>query len=214
MLTQVAQANAEHGCRRLYYDYERDAIDGDEFMNFKAFRRIYRLAGLQIGRRRRRGRAKIVRGRSLRRATKPFEGWTLDFIHDRLFNGRSLRGLTMMDEFIRVELAHELNYSFTSKSVISVLDDVSREFGYPKHVRLDNRTELMSKIMQACPKRRRARREAPLHSTRQADAERLHRVVQLSRSRGVPQRALVSSAVLGANGSPRMAPCLSHHARP
>ena len=148
-LTQVAQAHAEHGCRRLYHDYERDAVDGDEYMNYKAFRRLYRLAGLRMGRRRRRGRAKIVRGRSLRRATRPFEGWTLDFVADRLFNGRAFRGLTMMDEFTRVDLALELNYSFPSRSVIAVLDDVAREFGYPKYVRVDNGTELTSKIMQA-----------------------------------------------------------------
>ena len=144
-LTQVAQAHAEHGCRRLYHDYERDAVDGDEYMNYKAFRRLYRLAGLRMGRRRRRGRAKIVRGRSLRRATRPFEGWTLDFVADRLFNGRAFRGLTMMDEFTRVDLALELNYSFPSRSVIAVLDDVAREFGYPKYVRVDNGTELTSK---------------------------------------------------------------------
>jgi len=147
-LTQVAQAHANHGCHRLAFDYERDAIDGDEYMNYKAFRRIYRLAGLQIGRRRRRGRSTIVRGPSLRRATKPFKGWTLDFIQDRLFNGRSSRGLTMMDEFTRVDLALELNYSYPSKSVIDVLHDVARECGYPKYIRVDNGTELRSKIMQ------------------------------------------------------------------
>lgn len=96
-------------------------IGGDEYMNYKRFRRNYRLAGLQMGRRRRRGRAKVVRGRSLRRATRPFEGWTLDFIHDRLFNARSFRGLTIMDEFSRCGLALELNYSFPSKAVISVV---------------------------------------------------------------------------------------------
>ena len=69
-LTHVAQEHANHGCRRLYFDYERDAVDGDEYINYKALRRIYHLAGLQMGRRRRRGRAKIVRGFSLRRATK------------------------------------------------------------------------------------------------------------------------------------------------
>jgi hypothetical protein len=79
-LTEVAQKHADHGCRRLYADYERDADIGiDEYMNYKRFRRVYRLANLQIGRRRRRGRAKIVRGRPLRRAIRPFEGWTLDF---------------------------------------------------------------------------------------------------------------------------------------
>lgn len=49
-------------------------VEGDEYMNYKAFRRVYRLASLPMGRRQRRGRAKIVRGRSLRRATRPFEG--------------------------------------------------------------------------------------------------------------------------------------------
>ncbi len=31
-----------------------------------------------------------------------------------------------------------------------LLDDVAREFGYPKYVRVDNGTELTSKIMQEC----------------------------------------------------------------
>jgi len=39
-LTQVAQQHAAHGCRRLYSDYERDAALGDEYMNYKRFRRI------------------------------------------------------------------------------------------------------------------------------------------------------------------------------
>jgi len=29
------QAHADHGCRRLSYDYERNAIDGDEYMTIK-----------------------------------------------------------------------------------------------------------------------------------------------------------------------------------
>lgn len=147
-LTQVAQTHAEHGCRRLYNDYERDAVDGDEYMNYKRFRRIYRLAGLQMGRRRRRGRAKLVRGRCLRRATKPFEGWTLDFIHDRLFNARAFRGLTIMDEFSRSGLALELAFSFPSRSVTAALDDLALTYGYPKYLRIDNGTELTSKVMQ------------------------------------------------------------------
>ena len=69
-LTEVAQAHCEHGCVRLYGDDERDAIDGDEYMNYKRFKRIYRLAELQKPRRRRRTRAKFVRGRSLRRAKR------------------------------------------------------------------------------------------------------------------------------------------------
>jgi len=148
-LTEVAQQHAEHGCRRLYEDYGRDANPcEDEYMNYKRFRRIYRLASLQIGRRRRRGRAKIVRGRSLRRATRSFEGWTLDFIHARLFGGRAFRTLSMEDEFSRSGLALEMLFSFPSRSVIAVLDSVAAIYGYPKYLRVDNGTELTSKLMQ------------------------------------------------------------------
>ncbi len=147
-LTELAQHHEGHGCRRLYSDYERDSVAGDEYMNYKRFRRLYRLAALQIGQRRRRGRAKIVRGRSLRRAVRPFEGWTMDFMHDRLFSSRAFRGLTVMDEFSRLGLALEAAYSFPSRSVVTVLDDLGALYGYPKYLRIDNGTELTSKIMQ------------------------------------------------------------------
>ena len=148
-LTEVAQKHAEHGCRRLYEDYNRDADpQADEYMNYKRFRRLYRLGNLQFGKRRRRGRAKIVRGRPLRRATRPFEGWTLDFVHDRLYGGRAFRTLTMEDEFSRTGLALEMAFSFPSRSVVAVLDNVAAVYGYPKYLRVDNGTELTSKLMQ------------------------------------------------------------------
>jgi len=148
-LTEVAQRHSAHGCRRLYEDYARDADPRlDEYMNYKRFRRLYRVANLQFGKRRRRGRAKIIRGRPLRRATRPFEGWTLDFIHDRLHAGRAFRTLSMEDEFSRSGLALEMSFSFPSRSVVAVLDDVAAIYGYPKYLRIDNGSELTSKLMQ------------------------------------------------------------------
>lgn len=148
-LTEVAQAHDQHGCRRLYDDYERDAIVGDEYMNYKRFRRLYRLAGRHLPRRRRRSRAKFVRGRCLRRATRPFEGWTLDFVHDRLLHGRAFRALSMMDEFSRSGLALECSFSFSSAAVVQVLDEIAALYGYPTYLRIDNGSELTSKVMQA-----------------------------------------------------------------
>ena len=147
-LTQLAQRHSDHGVRQLYGDYEREAAEGDEYMNYKRFRRLYRLANLQIGRRRRRGRAKIVRGRPLRRAIKPFEGWTLDFMHDRLFTGRAFRTLAIEDEFTRTALALRMSFTFPSRSVVEVLEELAREYGRPKYLRIDNGTELTSKRMQ------------------------------------------------------------------
>lgn len=147
-LTQLAQEHPDHGVRELYGDYERESAQGDEYMNYKRFRRLYRLANLQIGRRRRRGRAKIVRGRPLRRAGKPFEGWTLDFMHDRLFTGRAFRTLAIEDEFTRTALALQMSFTFPSRSVVAALEELAHEHGYPKYLRIDNGTELTSKRMQ------------------------------------------------------------------
>ncbi len=96
-LTQLAQEHPRYGSKRLYVVYERAARDGDPYMNWKRFRRLYRLANLQIARRRRRSRAKYVRGLPLRRATHPNEIWTLDFLSDRLLHGRVFRALTLLD---------------------------------------------------------------------------------------------------------------------
>lgn len=100
-LTELAQRWPRRGCKRLYDRYERDAREGDVYMNFKRFRRLYRLANLQLNRRRRRSRAKYVRGLPLRRASQPHEIWTMDFLADRLLHGRRFRVHTVLDECSR-----------------------------------------------------------------------------------------------------------------
>ncbi len=69
--------------RGLKSDVRSVAGEGDQYMNYKHFRRLYRVAGPHLPGRQRRGRAKFVRARCLRRATRPQEGWTLDFVHNR-----------------------------------------------------------------------------------------------------------------------------------
>jgi putative transposase len=69
-------------------------------------------------------------------------------LHDRLFGGRTFRTLSMEDEFSRSGLALEMSFSFPSRSVVAVLDSVAAIYGYPKYLRVDNGSELTSKIMQ------------------------------------------------------------------
>lgn len=70
-ITELAQTYPRRGCKRLYDRYEREARDGDPYMNYKRFRRLYRLGNVQISKRRRRSRAKYVRGVPLRRSDRP-----------------------------------------------------------------------------------------------------------------------------------------------
>ncbi len=53
-----------------------------------------------------------------------------------------------MDEFSRLGLALELAFSFPSRSVATTLDELAKAYGYPKYLRVDNGTELTSKVMQ------------------------------------------------------------------
>ena len=65
--TELAQARPRSGCKRLYAAYEREAREGDSYMNYKRFRRLYRL-GICRFRNAAGGAAKYVRGVALRRA--------------------------------------------------------------------------------------------------------------------------------------------------
>lgn len=140
-LTELAQRWLRRGCRRLYDRYEREARDGDAYMNFKRFRRLYRLGNLQLNRRRRRSRAKYVRGLPLRRASAPNEIWAMDFLADRLLHGRRFRVHTLLDECSRYSSSVFGAFSIPSITVVAKLEEVACEHGYPKCLRVDNGPE-------------------------------------------------------------------------
>jgi hypothetical protein len=107
-------------------------------MNYKRFRRLYRLANLQIARRRRRSRAKYVRGTAPFQATQPNEIWTLDFVSDRLLHGRVFRALTLLDENSKYCFAVDPAFSYPSTSVVKALENAAVEQACPKYLRVDN----------------------------------------------------------------------------
>lgn len=147
-ITELAQAYPRRGCKRLYDRYEREAREDDPYMNYKRFRRLYRLGNLQIFKRRRRSRAKYVRGAPLRRADRPNEIWTMDFVSDRLLHGRVFRALTLLDECSRYALAVQPEFSYPSASVVCTLDQAARNHGYPRCVRVDNGPEFIASALE------------------------------------------------------------------
>lgn len=147
-LTELAQRWPRRGCKRLYDRYERDARNGDEYMNFKRFRRLYRLGNLQLSRRRRRSRAKYVRGLPLRRAMAPNEIWAMDFLADRLLHGRRFRVHTLLDECSRYSFSVSGAFSFPSIAVVAKLEEVAQDHGYPKCLRVDNGPEHIASVLE------------------------------------------------------------------
>jgi len=71
----------------------------------------------------------------------------MDFVADRLADGRSFRMLTLVDNFSRVIPAIEVDFSLTGKRVVEVLERLKLISGLPKVIKVDNGSEFISKAM-------------------------------------------------------------------
>lgn len=108
--------------------------------NHKRIYRVYAEAGLQVGKRRKRPKARY-RGEGLEQPTRKNELWAMDFMHDQLANGRRIRILTMMDVYTRECLALEVDSSISGERVCRVLDRVKEVRGRPERIGTDNGPE-------------------------------------------------------------------------
>jgi transposase InsO family protein len=70
--------------------------------------------------------------------------WAWDFVFDRTANGRSLKWLSIVDEYTRECLALEVDRGMTSEGVLDVLRDLFVIRGVPKHIRSDNGPEFIA----------------------------------------------------------------------
>jgi putative transposase len=103
----------------------------------------YRESGLSVKRTRRK---KLVRvGVSLPVLTGPNQEWSLDFIHDGLARGRTVRVLSVVDNVTRECLTLEIDTSFASQRVTRILDTIIKRRGCPQALRMDNGPELTSR---------------------------------------------------------------------
>ena len=110
-------------------------------MNHKRLFRVYQVAGPSVKRRKRKRLARV--GQPAYLATEPNQQWSLDFVHDRLANGRTIRVLTVVDTFTRECLALEVDTCLPSRRVTRALDRVISERGRPERIRMDNGSELL-----------------------------------------------------------------------
>ncbi len=109
-------------------------------------RRIYRDLGLQVRPRKKR-KVRYVRGNEIEAVTRPNERWSIDFMHDRLGNGRSIRTMNIVDDFTRECLALEIGYSFGSADVLRVFEAIAFVRDLPATIRVDNGPEFTSRAM-------------------------------------------------------------------
>ena len=138
-LVELARSKPRFGYRRLHVLLGR----AGEHVNHKRVHRVYREAELMI---RRKKRKHCVReGKPLLARTSANQEWALDFAHDVLACGRTIRILSVVDACTRECLALEVDTSFASRRVTRVLDAILAERGQPGTIRCDNGPEFTSR---------------------------------------------------------------------
>ncbi|MDH4260349.1 MAG: DDE-type integrase/transposase/recombinase [Gammaproteobacteria bacterium] len=132
-MKRLAAQYPRYGYRRIRVFLRRE---GHRMSRHRAHR-LWRLAGLQLPRRRPRRRVAASRPRPLP-ATGPNHVWAYDFVFDACANGQQLKCLTVIDEFTRECLAIDVAGSIRSGRVIEVLARLISERGAPRYLRSDN----------------------------------------------------------------------------
>jgi putative transposase len=70
--------------------------------------------------------------------------WSMDFMHDQLADGRSIRLFNVIDDFNREGLEIEVDFSLQSERVIRSLERIMQWRGRPDKTRCDNGPEYVS----------------------------------------------------------------------
>jgi len=133
------------GYRKIYDLMQRAEIA----VGRERVRLIRRREGLQV---RQKQHKRKVLGRStqwVHRAQHPNHVWSYDFVMDQTIDGRTLKCLTVVDEFTRQGLAVRCARSLTATDVVRILDELIRQHGRPECLRSDNGPEFIAKSVQS-----------------------------------------------------------------
>lgn len=116
--------------------------------NHKRVYRIYTAMKLNIRRRARKRLPARVK-QALFVPSEANQVWSIDFMHDRLWDGRAFRLLNVIDDFNRQVLWIEADTSLPAQRVIRVLERLAESRGLPPMIRVDNGPEFVSHKLDA-----------------------------------------------------------------
>ena len=114
--------------------------------NHKRVYRIYRELELNL-RIKPRKRLKRDKPDELAVPEAPNEVWSMDFMADRLGDGRQFRLLNVLDDFNREGLGIEIDFSLPAERVVRALNRIIEWRGKPVAIRVDNGPEYVSSTL-------------------------------------------------------------------
>lgn len=143
----LGQLTEKHPAIGVWQCHYRLRIMGHGW-NFKRVYRVYTGMRLNIRRRARKRLPARVK-QALLRPQGPNQVWSIDFMHDTLWDGRTYRLLNVIDDYNRQLLAVEVDTSLPALRVIRVLEAIKEARPLPQMIRVDNGPEFISHKLDA-----------------------------------------------------------------
>jgi transposase InsO family protein len=143
----LAARYGRYGYRRITALLRRDGWQ----VNHKRVERIWCQEGLKVPQKQpKRGRLWLNDGSCVRlRPTHRHHVWSYDFVADRTQDGRTIKILTVIDEYTRQSLAIVVARKINSDEVLDCLTALFIKHGPPEHIRSDNGPEFTAKAVRS-----------------------------------------------------------------
>lgn len=144
-IVRLASTYGRYGYRRITALLRAEGW----IVNHKRVERIWREEGLRVPLKQpKRGRLYINDGSCIRlRPCWRNHVWSYDFVSDRLYNGKKIRMLTVMDEYTRKCIAIRVGSSLKADDVLETLSTLFITDGVPDYIRSDNGSEFTAKAL-------------------------------------------------------------------
>jgi putative transposase len=134
---------SNRGCGEYYKRIRKEGI----IWNHKRVERVYKKLGMN----RKRKIKRRIPNPEKKVLLQPLEKnltWSMDFMEDRLENGRKVRVLNILDDYNREAIEIKVEHSFPSNRVVDILCQTIEWRGKPKNIRTDNGTEFIAKAFE------------------------------------------------------------------
>lgn len=141
-IVTLAQRHRRYGAAMIYLKLRQ----AGQAVNHKRVERLYALEKLQV-RRRRRKKIPVADRQPLVRPGAANEVWSMDFVFDRVADGRSIKCLTVVDDATHEAIVIAPEHSIGGDHLARILDRICAQRGHPTIIRSDNGKEFTGRAM-------------------------------------------------------------------
>jgi len=143
-IREIAEARVSYGYRQVHTLLRREGWR----VNHKLVYRLYREEGLVLRRKRPKRRRSAAAREGVEATTQANERWAMDFVHDTLSGGRTVRILAVIDVHTRECVVLLAGRGFRGDDVVAALGEAaSARAALPDVISVDNGTEFTSKSL-------------------------------------------------------------------